>query len=113
MVGVVDASHHIVRVHDLSLMTKECLPVLELEDVSVTTGGSGARISHVSGIGAGWPGSVPFVSHRPGAYGRLLLAVYVRWKTGMLVASDWLRPVTRGGWRAGPPVTVRGVADVS
>ena len=45
------------------------------------------------------PGSVPFVSHRPGAYGRLLLAVYVRWRTGLLVASDWLRPVMRGGWR--------------
>ena len=65
------------------------------------------------GIGAGRPGSVPFVSHRPGAYGRLLLAVYVRWKTGLLLSSDWLRPVARGGWRAGPPVTVRGEADVS
>ena len=41
------------------------------------------------------------------------MAVYVRWKTGLLVASDWLHPVTRGGWRAGPPVTVRGEADVS
>ena len=39
----------------------------------------------------GFPGVVPFVSDRPGAYGRLLLAVYVR-------SSDWLRPVTRGGW---------------
>ena len=60
-------------------------------------------------------GSVPFVSHRPGAYGRLLLVVYVRWKTGFLVASDWLRPVTRGGagGRAAPPVTTRSVADVS
>ena len=55
----------------------------------------------MSGIGAGQPGSVPFVSHRPGAYGRLLLAVYVRWKTCLLVASDWLRPVTRGGGGAG------------
>ena len=51
-------------------------------------------------LGVGRPGSVPFVSHRPGAYGRLLLAVYVRWKTGLLVSSDWLRPVTRGTWRA-------------
>ena len=68
----------------------------ELEDVSVSTGGSGAWISHVSGIGAGRPGSVLFVSHRPGAYGHLLLVVYVRWKTGLLVASDWLRPVTLG-----------------
>ena len=73
----------------------------ELEDVSVSTGGSGAWISHVSGMGAGWPGSVPFVSHRPGAYGRLLLAVYVLWKTGLLVASDWLRPIAWGGGGAG------------
>ena len=42
-------------------------------------------------------GSVSFVSQRTGAYGRLLLAVYVQCKTGLLVASDWLRPVTRGG----------------
>ena len=48
-------------------------------------------------MGVGRPGSVPFVSDRPGAYGRLLLAVYVWWKTGLLVSSDWLRPVTRGG----------------
>ena len=61
-------------VHGLSLITKECLSVSELEDVSVS---SGARMSHVSSIGAGWPGSVPFVSHRPGAYGRLLLALYM------------------------------------
>ena len=50
-------------------------------------------------LGVGRPGSVPFVSQRPGAYGRLLLAVYVRWKTGLLVFADWLRPVTRGAWR--------------
>ena len=47
-------------------------------------------------LGVGRPGSVPFVSEKPGAYGRLLLAVYVRWKTGLLISSDWLRPVTRG-----------------
>ena len=49
------------------------------------------------------PGLVPFVTCRPGAYGRLLLAVYERRLTGLLVSSDWLRPVTRGGWRAGFP----------
>ena len=58
-------------------------------------------------LGVGRPGSVPFVSHRPGAYGRLLLAVYVRWKTGLLVSSDWFRPVTRGAWRPILPVRVR------
>ena len=30
----------------------------------------------------------------------LLLAVYVRWKSGSVISSDWLRPVTRGAWRA-------------
>ena len=58
-------------------------------------------------------GSVPFVSDRPRAYGRLLLAVYVWWRTGVLVPSDWLRPVTRGGWQTGFPERVRGSADVS
>ena len=32
-----------------------------------------------------------------------------------VVSSDWLRPVMRGGggWRAGLPAPVRGMADVS
>ena len=47
-------------------------------------------------LGVGRAGSIPFVSEKPGAYGRLLLAVYVRWRTGLLISSDWLRPVTRG-----------------
>ena len=54
-------------------------------------------------LGVGRPGSIPFVSGRPGAYGRLLLAVYVRWMSGLLISSDWLRPVTRGAWRGVPP----------
>ena len=66
-------------------------------------------------LGVGRPGSVPFVSHRPGAYGRLLLAVYVRWKTGLLgllvywlgLLVYWFRPVTRGAWRAVLPDRVR------
>ena len=33
----------------------------------------------------GRPGLVPFVSDRPDAYGRLLLTVYVWWRTGLLV----------------------------
>ena len=61
----------------------------------------------------GRPGSVPFVSERPGTYGRLLQTVYMLWRTGLLVPSDWFRPVTRGGWRAGFPEPVRGLADVS
>ena len=105
-------------VHGLSLTPRESLPIPTLEDISFSTGGSGARMSHVSGIGTGWPGSVSFVSHQPGAYGRLLLAAYVRWKTGLLVASDWLRPCDAGGggggsWRADPPVTACGAVDIS
>ena len=51
-------------------------------------------------LGVGRAGSIPFVSEKPGAYGRLLLAVYVRWRSGLLRSSDWLRLVTRGAWRA-------------
>ena len=36
----------------------------------------------------GRPGLVPFVSDMPGAYGRLLLTVYVRWRTVFLFFSD-------------------------
>ena len=73
-------------------------------------------LTNVRALGPAWggrPGSVPFVSHGPGAYGRLLLVVYVRWSSGLLVPSDWLRPVTRGGWRTGFPDIVCGSADVS
>ena len=85
------------HVHDLALMPREYLHVSEVEDPSVHTEESGAQMSYAYCMGVGHPGSVPFMSNRPGAYGCLLLAVYVRWKTGLLVSSDWLRPVTRGG----------------
>ena len=42
------------------------------------------------------PGTVPFVSCRAGAYGRLVLATHERMMTGGLVACNWLRPVMRG-----------------
>ena len=70
-------------------------------------------------LGVGCAGSIPFVSEKPGAYGRLLLAVYVRWKTWLLISSDWLRPVTRGAWmavlpdRAGEPNPVHGPGETS
>ena len=54
-------------------------------------------------LGIGRAGSIPFVLEKPGAYGRLLLAVYVRWRSGLLISSDWLRPVTLGAWRAVRP----------
>ena len=91
-------------VHDLALMPQDYLTVPEREDASVHTGGSCVRMSHASDVGVGWPGSVPFISHQPGAYGRLLLTVSISWKTGLLVTSDWLRPVMRGleGGPTGP-----------
>ena len=94
-------------VHGLSLMPRNNLPVLE-GDASVHTEESGARLSRAYCMSVGRTGSVLFVYHRPGAYGRLLLAVYVRWKTGLLVSSDWLRPVAGGGggWRACLPAPV-------
>ena len=92
------SSHHTgAYVHALSRMPRECLPVSELKDADSSTEGSGVRMSHVSGMGTERTGLVPSVSHRPGAYGRLLLAVYVWWKSGLLVTADLLRPVTRGG----------------
>ena len=57
---------------------------------------------------SGARGLVPFVSHRPGAFGRLLLAVYVRWQTGLLVASDWLHPVAWGGGGCPLPTSSEG-----
>ena len=101
--------------HDLALMSREYLPVSEVEDASVHTEESDAWMSHAYCMGVGWPGSVLFVSNMPGTYGRLLLDVYVRLKTALLVFSDWLRPVTwgGGGWRAGLPDPVCGSVDVS
>ena len=64
------------------------------DSVDITTGF--AFNNDCGYLGVGRVGSIPFVSEKPGAYGRLLLAVYVRWKTGLLISSDWLRPVTRG-----------------
>ena len=82
-------------------------------DASVHTAVTNARLCHTPCLGVERLGSVPFVSDRPGAYGRLLMAVYMRWQTGLLVSSDRLRPVMRGGWRAGFPEAVRGLVDVS
>ena len=88
-------------VHGLRPMPWEDESTSKNEDQTNIKTGDNVVVNNDCGyLGVGRPGSVPFVSHRPGAYGRLLLAVYVRWKTGLLVSSDWLRPVTRGAWRA-------------
>ena len=112
MVGIVRVSLRTALVFmftGLSLATEGVSPMEETEALSTAKGGDGAQMDLLSGAGAECPGSVPFVSQLPGAYGRLLLAVYVRWKTGLLVVSDWLRPVTRGGGGglAGSPTSHR------
>ena len=53
-------------------------------------------------------GSVLFVSHQAGTYGRLLSVTYEHIKTGTLPACYWLTPVTRGAWRVAPPVDAGG-----
>ena len=74
-------------VHDLSL-GRDSSPLTE--EGEVPSAGAWDEESSVhsvdlsqdcesAGSGTGYLGSVPFVSHRPGAYGQLLLVVYVRW----------------------------------
>ena len=45
-------------VHDLVLMPWECLPVSEVEDASVHTGESGARMSRAYSMGVGRPAGI-------------------------------------------------------
>ena len=89
-------------VHELSLASCDVLPVSGEPPYVVST--TPTRVPNVHGVdlmrnrgselpGAGHPCSVPFVSHRPGASGRLLLAAYVQWQTGLLVASDCCDPL--------------------
>ena len=89
-------------VHDLTVNGRGCVPS---PDVGVASSCYSRTNGHLC--------IEPIVSYSPGAYGRLLLTVYVRWRTGLLVSSDWLRPVTRGGWRAGFPDRGCSLADVS
>ena len=88
-------------VHELALMPREPFPSSEVGDASVHTGVTDARLGRTPCLGVGRPGSVPFVSDRPGAYDRLFLAVYVRWQTGLLVSSKFfpLWTVTRDVWQ--------------
>ena len=88
-------------------MMRGGVTISEGETTPVPAEESDAWFGRTCYLGVGRPGSVPFVSHMQGAYGHLLLAVYVRWKTGLLVSSEWLRPVMRGGWRVALPDPVR------
>ena len=68
-----------------------------------TTGVSSTSMS--TNLSSVRPGAIPFVSHRAGAYGWLLLATYERRTAASLSACDWLKPVTRGAWRVPPQLT--------
>ena len=101
-------------VHGLLPVTGNDMLISKEDDRKIgETENNGAMNNDCSYLGVGRPGSVLFVFNQPGAYGRLLLATYVRWKTGLLVSSDWLRPVTRGAWRVGHPNRVHGSVKVS
>ena len=100
-------------VHDLTVSKRGSIHSPDAEVALTSSTGSEGHLGIESSWEKGLPGLVPFVSCRPGAYGRLLLALYVRWRTGLLVSSDWLRPVTRGGWRTCFPDRGCGLADVS
>ena len=65
-------------IHGLSLIPRSDVPTSENDDASVHTEESGERMDRAYCLGVGCPGSAPFVSHRLGAYGHLLLAVYLR-----------------------------------
>ena len=84
-------------VHDLAFIPRESVMSSYEGDATAHSTMTAERSCLEPCLGVGRPGSVPFVSDRPGAYVRLLLTVYMRWRTGLLVPSDWLRPVTRGG----------------
>ena len=78
--------HCLIPRTDLSISTPR-------DDVDVSDDeGVGFTFNDACGyLGVGRAGSIPFVSEKPGTYGRLLLAVYVRWRSGLLISSDWLR----------------------
>ena len=100
-------------VHDVTTNRRGCIHPSATGSTSECYTGLNGHSRTKASWERGLPGVVPFVSDRPGAYGRLLLTVYVRWRTSVLVSSDWLRPVTQGGWRTGFPDRRRGSADVS
>ena len=92
-------------VHDLSLAScgRDSSPVKE------EAPSAGARDEDSSVRSVDFRGIVSRLARVRGTRGRYplclisqgLMAVYVRWKTGLLVASDWLRPVPRGGGTGG------------
>ena len=85
-------------VHDLTVNGRGCVPFPDAGVASSCHTRTNGHLCIEPSWERGHPGLVPFVSDRPGAYGSLLLMVYVRWRTGLLVSSDWLWPVTRVGW---------------
>ena len=87
-------------VHDLTVNGRGCVSSPDAGVASSCYTRTNGHLCIEPSWERGRPGLVPFVSDKPGAYGHLLLMVYVRWRTGLLVSSDWLRLVTRA---AGEP----------
>ena len=92
----------------------DVLPGGNTVSVFGVTGVPGVYVSSSDGVPSVRPGSIPFVSDRPGAYGRLLLETHERMMTGGLFVCDWPTPVTRRAWRVAPPtISVVEHSDVS
>ena len=86
-------------VRDSSAVTEEAPPAGARDEVRSVRGVDFSRDCGSADSGMGHPGYplYPLCLIDQGLTALLLLAVYVRWKTGLLVASDWLRPVMWGG----------------
>ena len=65
-------------VYELAFTPRESMSPSSAGNASTHSGRADERSCLGPCLGGGRPGSVPFVSHGPGAYVRLLLAVYVR-----------------------------------
>ena len=68
----------------------DVLPGGNTTGVPGVSGVPSVLVSSCDGVPSVWPGSVPFVSDRAGAYGRLLLATHEHMMTGGLAACNWL-----------------------
>ena len=83
--GCQSSDRTVTYVHDLTINGRG--PV-HSPDAGVASSWTNGHLCIEPSWERGRPGLVPFVSDMPGAYGRLLLTGYVRWRTGLLVSSD-------------------------
>ena len=86
--GCQSSDRTVAYVHDLTVNERGPVPSPDAGVASSCYTRTNGHLCLEPSWERGRPGLVPFVSDRPGAYGRLLLTVYVRWPTGLLVSSD-------------------------